>query len=116
MKRVAKYSLAYLAYVTALHLIPGPWKQWKVGRAGRATDPWTLQHLLWGALGKAMGLSLTEVMVLSVANEALEAGVRRYRPDLLWGTPETPKNVVVDLLGVAAGWQFLPPGLGPPSG
>ena len=107
--RIAKYSLLYLTYVTALHLIPGPWKDWKVGRAGKATDPWTLQHLLWGGLAKTMGLSFGETMVLAAANEAVEAGVRAYRPDLLWGTPETPKNVVVDLLGTAAGWQFTPP-------
>ncbi len=37
----------YALYVAGLHLIPGPWKNWK---RGRWVDKWTLTHILWGAV------------------------------------------------------------------
>jgi len=99
-----KYVALYGAYVVALHVVPGPWKNWKKGREGKALDPWTLQHVLWGALGQRMGLTATEVLYLGTVNEIAEAGIRTLRPDLLWGTPESPSNVLADLVATWAGW------------
>lgn len=101
-----KYTAAYAAYVAFLHAVPGPWRHWKDGREGKALDPWTGQHVLWGALGAAMGLKPTQVLVLSTINELAEWGLRTYRPDLLWGSPESPQNVFMDLAATLAGWKL----------
>jgi hypothetical protein len=101
-----KYSLAYGVYVVALHAVDGPWRDWKEGREGQAIDPWTGQHVLWGALGAYMGLGPGQVLVLGTINELVEWGVRTYRPDLLWGSPESPNNVFMDIVATMAGWKL----------
>ncbi len=106
MRRRAKtragFLLAYALYVAFLNTVPGPWRDWK-GEKAKATDPWTLQHVIWGAIASAAGYSQKELLALGLLNELVELAVRRLRPDLLWGTPETPANVVVDLLAAALG-------------
>lgn len=101
-----KYVAAYGAYVIFLHAVDGPWRTWKDGREGRAIDPWTLQHVLWGALGAYMGLPPTKMMILSSINEMVEARIRKKRPDLLWGSPESAGNVFMDLVATLAGWKI----------
>jgi hypothetical protein len=101
-----KYVGAYAAYVAFLHAVDGPWRHWKRGRSGQALDPWTLQHVLWGAIAERMGVDRDQLMALSTVNEAVEAGVRTFRPDLLWGTPESPANVIMDLVANWAGWEL----------
>jgi hypothetical protein len=101
-----KYSAAYAGYVVFLHAVDGPWRHWKEGREGKALDPWTGQHVLWGALGAYMGLSPRQVLILSSVNELVEYGVRSLRPDLLWGSPESPQNVFMDLAATLAGWKI----------
>jgi hypothetical protein len=101
-----KYSAAYAAYVAFLHAVDGPWRNWKVGREGQALDGWTIQHVLWGALGAYVGLTPKQVLILSTVNELVEYGVRTYRPDLLWGSPESPQNVFMDLAATLAGWKI----------
>ncbi len=101
-----RYVALYGAYVAALHALDGPWRRWKFGWEGRAVDPWTLQHLLWGAIAQRVGVGPGQLALLGLANEAVEAGVRHYRPDLLWGTPETPLNVAADLVANQAGWEL----------
>jgi hypothetical protein len=103
---LVKYSALYGAYVVALHAIDGPWQHWKEGWEGRAVDPWTSQHLLWGLIGQRMGLNQNEILVLTTINEAVELGVRTFRPDLLWGSPESPRNVIVDIVATWAGWKL----------
>jgi hypothetical protein len=61
---------------------------------------------MWGALGSYMGLAPTQIMVLSTINELVEFGVRKLRPDLLWGTPETSSNVFMDLVATLAGYKL----------
>jgi hypothetical protein len=104
VNRLVSYSLAYGAYVAFLHVVPGPWRNWKRGYEGQALDPWTLQHVLWGVIARRWGLTQGQLLALSAANELIEYGVRSRRPDLLWGTPETPANVAVDIAANAAGW------------
>lgn len=101
-----KYVAAYGAYVLALHAVEGPWRRWKVGYEGAAVDPWTLTHALWGAIAHRMGVSRSQLLVLSAANEGAEWATRTFRPDLLWGTPETSANVGVDLVATLAGWEL----------
>jgi hypothetical protein len=101
-----KYVALYGGYVVFLHAVDGPWRHWKDGRAGQAIDPWTLQHVLWGALGSYMGLPPTQILVLSSINEMVEARIRKKRPDLLWGTPESAHNVFMDLVATLAGWKL----------
>jgi hypothetical protein len=101
-----QYSAAYAAYVAFLHAVDGPWRHWKEGREGKAIDPWTTQHVLWGALGAAMGLSPKQVLILGSVNELVEWGVRTCRPDLLWGSPESPTNVFMDLTASLVGWKL----------
>ncbi len=104
-KGVGPYVLLYGAYVAALHLIPGPWHAWKRGYELRAVDPWTGQHLLWGAIAQRMGVSAGQLMVLGVLNEAAELLIRRYRPQWLWGQPDVPLNLAADLAANLVGWQ-----------
>ena len=113
MTRLAAFIGFYGGYVLFLHLVDGPWKQWKLGREGQAVDPWTATHIAWGAIGQRFGLTVKEVMVLSTVNEALEYEIRRSRPELLWGEPESPANVLVDIAATWAGYALaravLPP-------
>ena len=104
MNRIVTFSLAYGAYVVFLHAVRGPWRQWKVGREGRILDPWTTQHVMWGAIARAWGISQGQLLALGAANELIEYATRVKRPDLLWGSPESPANVVADLTGSAVGW------------
>jgi hypothetical protein len=92
--------------VLFLHAVDGPWRHWKENRESHLFDPWSLTHVAWGAIGAHMGLSAREVMVLSTINEAAEWGVRASRPDLLWGTPESSGNVLVDLVATWGGWAL----------
>ncbi len=101
-----KYSAAYAAYVAFLHAVDGPWRHWKDGHEGQAVDPWTYQHVLWGGIGAAMGLTARQVLILGSVNELVEWGVRTYRPDLLWGSPESRANVFMDLVASLAGWKL----------
>ena len=112
-RRDWKFVALYTSYVLALHAIDGPWKHWKEGYEGRAFDPWSFQHVIWGLIAQRMGLERNQIMALSAINEAVEMGVRAVRPDLLWGSPETPLNVITDLGATWAGWEmgrFLPGG------
>jgi hypothetical protein len=36
----------------------------------------------------------------------VEWGVRTCRPDLLWGSPESPTNVFMDLTASLVGWKL----------
>jgi hypothetical protein len=99
-----KYCVLYGGYVVFLHAVDGPWRHWKTEPA--TLDPWTLQHVLWGALGQHMGLGPAQILVLSSINELVEFGVRKLRPDLLWGTPETTSNVFMDLVATLAGYKL----------
>lgn len=98
-----KFLALYSSYVVALHLVPGPWRSWKVGRAGRLgpVDLWSLTHVVWGVIAVRLGLNQADFMKLGAVNELVEAGIRATRPDLLWGSPETLPNVAADL---AANW------------
>lgn len=96
----------YAAYVAALHVVPGPWRQWKRDHAGSAIDPWTWTHLVWGLIAERMGISRRDFSIMGVTNEVVELGVRKARPDLLWGSPETAGNVIVDLAANALGWEL----------
>ncbi len=103
MNGLQKYILAYGAYVAFLHAVPGPWRRWKEGREGKVFDWWSVQHVLWGALAERWGLSRVQLLALGLANEGVEYAVRKARPDLLWASPESPRNVGADLLAAALG-------------
>ncbi len=103
MSNLPGFILAYGSYVAALHLVEGPWKDWKKGGPS-AVDKWTATHIAWGAIGQAFGLSHTEITALAAVNEVGEYVVRGVRPDLLWGSPETTANVAIDIAATSAGW------------
>lgn len=104
--RVKSFVATYAAYVLFLHAVDGPWRRWKKGRQRPAVDPWTLQHLGWGAIARAWGLTREEFFALGLANEAVELATRIARPDLLWGSPESLPNVAVDIAANAAGFEL----------
>lgn len=104
--RVVAYSALYGLYVLYLHTTPGPWRAWKQ-EAGAAIDPWFATHLAWGALAKLVGIGPGALLGLGALNEIVEAELRRRRPDLLWGTPESLPNVAMDLVGNQAGWWVM---------
>jgi hypothetical protein len=104
LQRVAAFGGLYAGYVVFLHAVDGPWRHWKDGREGEAVDLWLVQHLLWGAIAQRMGLSPKQLFMLGTVNELVEFGVRKLRPDLLWGSPESGANVALDLIGNIAGW------------
>ena len=101
-KRAMPFIASYATYVALIHAVPGPWRAWK--KAPKSLDTWTLTHLFWGALAQRMGLTIHDVMALGTVNEAIEAYVRLYRPDLIWGSPETARNVMLDLAATGGGW------------
>lgn len=105
MNRLVTFSAAYAAYVWLLHNVDGPWRRWK---KGDAIDMWTFTHVLWGVIGKRWGLTANEMVVLSVLNEAGEAWVRANRPDLLFGSPESNANVIVDVGVTMAAFAATP--------
>lgn len=100
------YCALYAVYVAALHAIDGPWRRWKEERPGKAVDGWTATHIVWGMIGRRMGVSEHDVLILSTLNEAVEAGVRTFRPDLLWGSPESAANVLTDMVATYAGYKL----------
>lgn len=102
MSPTARYLAWYAAYVAGVHLLPGPWRRWE---KGRLVDNWTWTHLVWGALAQRMGLPLQTAVLLAAANEAGEAVLRRRRPGLVFGSPEGPANVAVDVAANAVGWK-----------
>jgi hypothetical protein len=99
---VVRYILAYAGYALAVNVVPGPWQSWR--REGGSVDGWTATHLFWGALSRRYGINLKVLMLLGVLNEVAEAAIRETRPELLWGAPEDPRNVAVDIMANAAGW------------
>jgi len=99
-----KFSGLYLAYVLAIHAIPGPWRGWT--SHGATFDAWTLTHLAWGQIAKQYKLSLTTLLLLSILNEGAEAYLRHIKFLGIWGDPETPANVVVDLASTSLGWAL----------
>lgn len=103
-RKLVPFLLAYGGYVLTLHLVVGPWRSWS---RGEALDNWTLTHVAWGAIAKRMGLSARELLVLSLLNEGVEWWLRRNRPDLLWGEPETLLNVALDLGATGVGWAVI---------
>lgn len=100
-----KFVAAYGAYVVFLHAVPGPWQRWP---KGENVDNWTWTHVLWGAIAKRMGVTAGELAVLVAANEGIEAVARAKRPDLLFGSPEGPGNVWVDVGATMAAFYATP--------
>ena len=92
MRGVVPFLALYAGYVTFLHVSPGPWHRWKVGREGSPTDPWTGQHILWGVIAQRMGLTLNQLMALGTLNEVGELLIAEYQPHWLWGQPESKAN------------------------
>ncbi len=102
LKGIAPYVAIYAVHVVLLHAIDGPWRRWK--RYG-AFDAWTATHVAWGAIGRVMGVPEGTMVALTVANELVELGARRLAPQLTWGAPETPPNVVADVVTTWGGWK-----------
>ena len=103
MTPTLRYLGLYALYVAGIHVIPGPWLRWS---RGRLLDNWTWTHVAWGYVAQRMGVSRGTTVALAATNEAFEAWLRANRPDLLWGTPETPRNVVLDVATTWAGWEL----------
>jgi hypothetical protein len=53
-----------------------------------------------------MGLSRREFVALGRLNEVAEFVIRKTRPDLLWGSPESFGNVVGDLVANRIGYEL----------
>lgn len=92
----------YAGYVALLHVVPGPWRQWS---RGKIIDEWMATHALLGIAAQYLGVSYKDYAILAVGNEALEAVIRKYRQDLLWGEPESFGNVIGDLVAGFAGYE-----------
>lgn len=103
MKGLAGYVGLYTAYVVFLHAVDGPWKRWR--RYG-VIDAWTATHVAWGALARAMGVPEGTLVLLAASNELVELGTRRWRPDLVWGAPETNANIAMDVVSTWIGWRI----------
>ena len=103
-QRILNYSALYGAYVLFLHLIPGPWLQWKQKYPHKPIDPWTSQHIIWGIIAQKMDIKFNELLILGTLNEIIEVLVRRYRPEWLWGAPDISVNALFDLAANQAGW------------
>lgn len=101
MEPLSRFLLAYGAYVAAVNLVDGPWKQWE---KGQWVDAWTLTHVAWGVIAERMGLSLEQITALAVLNEVGEAVIRRNRSDLAFGSPESPANIAVDVGTTVGAW------------
>jgi len=106
MNRTLKFILSYGAVTAGMHVLPGPWKNWKKKGTEPALDMWTATHVLWSMIAKKMGIPLYVLMGLAIANEGLEWYIRKNRPDLLWGSPENSSNVMVDLLANWVGYAL----------
>lgn len=104
VRRLAPFAASFLAYVAFLHWADGPWKRWKQGREPAVLDPWSWTHLAWGYAARRQGVGFGELLVLGLANEAVEAWASRHRPDLLWGESDVPLNSVADVALNQAGW------------
>jgi len=98
-----KFILSYLAVVGGMHVIEGPWRHWT---KGKVIDMWTLTHVVWSMIARSMGVSLEDLMKLAALNEGAEFFIRRYRPDMLWGTAEDAANVAADLAANYVGYQI----------
>lgn len=105
-KRMLSFIAAYAAYVVGVHVIEGPWQNWK--KTPGVYDNWTWTHVIWGAIAKQWGITLEELMLLSVANEGAEWALRQTRPDILFGTEESVGNVARDLAWTAIAFQLTP--------
>lgn len=99
-----EFCLWYATYVISLHVIPGPWSKWS--SHGRAIDVWSLTHLLWGYIAGKYGISLPWLLAASSANELLEAYLRSIKFMGAWGDPETPSNILWDLIITSLGWAI----------
>ena len=104
--RLLSYSAAYGATVAMLHLVDGPWKRWP---KGQLIDNWTYTHIAWGVLAKIWGLSLEQITALTVINELGEAWVRKNRPNLLFGSPESAPNIGMDISTTLVAFRLMPP-------
>lgn len=102
-RELLNYGALFSAYVVALHATDGPWKNWS---KGDVIDNWWYTHVFWGWLGARMNQSFGQHMTLTAANETVEFLARTYRPDLMWGSPETTANVAMDFVGNALGWYL----------
>lgn len=100
-----KFSALFGAYVLALHKIDGPWRNWTRKGEGATFDTWTLTHFVWGGIAREFGINLTTLNLLGIGNEAVEFYLRKTKFLGLWGEPETPMNMMTDLIAAAAGWE-----------
>lgn len=101
--KVAQYICLYGLFGLVGLTVKGPWKHWSTGKA---IDPWTLTHILWGWIGARMDQSFKQQITLASFNEILEVFLRKYRPDIIWGEGEPGWNVPVDLVANALGWRM----------
>jgi len=104
---MGKFILTYVAYVAAINTLPGPWEKWKEGFEGKPLDKWSLTHVAWGAIARAMGVTFDELIMLSASNEVLDQAIRTQNPSLLWGEPESPANVAADIALNLVGFKLF---------
>lgn len=97
----ARYISYFLGTVTALHVIDGPWHRWSTDKA---FDPWTLTHVGWGIIAAKMNITPRDYWLMVAANGLVEALSRAQKLPIVWGSKETPGNVIVDVLANAAGY------------
>jgi hypothetical protein len=100
-----KFIAWYGAYAALLQAVPGPWQRWA---KGEYVDNWTYTHVLWGAIAKRMGVTAAELATLTIANEGIEALLRKNTPGLLFGSPEGPANIATDVVVTMAAFYATP--------
>ena len=104
--RLLSFIGAYSAYVLFVNNVDGPWVNWK--KTPGVYDNWTWTHVAWAAIAKRWGITLEELIMLSVVNEGAEYALRQLRPDILFGTEESLGNVVRDIAWTAAAFKLTP--------
>lgn len=97
----ARYISSFIATVAALHIIDGPWHRWSTDKA---IDPWFFTHIGWGVIAARMGITPRDYWLMVAANGAVEMLSRAQKLPIVWGSRETPANVVMDVVANAVGY------------
>ena len=105
MNNLLKFSALFGSYVLVLHAFDGPWRNWTKKGENSTFDTWTLTHFVWGGIAREFDIDLKTLNMLGVGNEIAEYSLRKIKFMGLWGEPETPTNMAVDLIAAAAGWK-----------
>jgi len=105
MKNFYTFSALFGAYVFIIHTFDGPWKKWTKKGQAATFDTWTTTHFIWGGIAREFNVDLKTFTLLGIGNEFVESYFRKIKFLGLWGEPEAPVNMIIDVASAAAGWK-----------